>query len=107
MNDSDDLKVTRREFLITGATSVAAVTLPTAAAGQILTAESPAHAKVAFEVNGPVRVLDVDTRTTLLDALRENLKLTGTRKGCDDGDCGVLRVALMGAWMAACMAIAL
>ena len=47
----------------------------------------PATAKVSFTINGAVRELDVDTRTTLLDALREHLHLTGTKKGCDHGQC--------------------
>jgi len=45
--------------------------------------------EIALRVNGASHRLVVDTRKTLLDALREHLHLTGTKKGCDDGQCGV------------------
>ena len=48
--------------------------------------------KVSFTVNGQNRELELDTRTTLLDALREHLHLTGTKKGCDHGQCGACTV---------------
>src|SRR5262249_17403211 len=48
--------------------------------------------KVSFTVNGKAYELELDTRTTLLDALREHLHLTGTKKGCDHGQCGACTV---------------
>jgi xanthine dehydrogenase YagT iron-sulfur-binding subunit len=61
---------------------------------------------VAFEVNGKPRELKVDTRTTLLDALREHLRLTGTKKGCDHGQCGACTVLVNGSRINACLSLA-
>ncbi len=52
------------------------------------------------------RDLDLDPRTTLLDALRENLKLTGTKKGCDHGQCGACTVLVNGERINACLSLA-
>jgi xanthine dehydrogenase YagT iron-sulfur-binding subunit len=63
-------------------------------------------AKVSFNVNGQARTLDLDTRTTLLDALREHLHLTGTKKGCDHGQCGACTVILDGRRINSCLTLA-
>jgi xanthine dehydrogenase YagT iron-sulfur-binding subunit len=68
--------------------------------------EAPATAEVAFEVNGDRRELAVDTRTTLLDALREHLRLTGTKKGCDHGQCGACTVIVDGRRINSCLTLA-
>ncbi len=62
--------------------------------------------KVSFEVNGMARELELDTRTTLLDALREHLHLTGTKKGCDQGQCGACTVIVDGRRINACLTLA-
>jgi xanthine dehydrogenase YagT iron-sulfur-binding subunit len=64
------------------------------------------QAAITLEVNGERRELTVDTRTSLLDLLRERLDLTGAKKGCDHGQCGACTVLLDGRRVNACLALA-
>ena len=64
------------------------------------------NAEIALTVNGRVRQLDLDPRTSLLDALREYLHLTGSKKGCDHGQCGACTVLINGRRINACLTLA-
>ncbi len=62
---------------------------------------------VSLKINGAAQALKIDPRTTLLDALRERLQMTGTKKGCDHGQCGSCTVLVNGRRVNACLTLAL
>jgi xanthine dehydrogenase YagT iron-sulfur-binding subunit len=109
-------RVTRRSFLShLGAAGIAATASPVLAATAIqelpaadAAAEAPAAGTVplTLRVNGKNRVLRIDPRTTLLDCLRENLNLPGTKKGCDHGQCGACTVHVNGQRVNSCLSFA-
>ncbi|MCU6501647.1 aldehyde dehydrogenase iron-sulfur subunit [Rugamonas sp. A1-17] len=111
MNDLSDINHARRDLLIAGALSATAAAVPSMADAQPAPAATPAspapiHAGVSLTVNGKAEHLDLDTRTTLLDALREHLHLTGTKKGCDHGQCGACTVIVDGRRLNSCLTLA-
>ena len=66
----------------------------------------PDKARVRLTVNEQARELELDPRTTLLDALRDHLGLPGTKKGCDHGQCGACTVLVNGVRMNSCLSLA-
>jgi xanthine dehydrogenase YagT iron-sulfur-binding subunit len=98
--------LSRRRFLETAGAATLAMASQAASAQAAAETESMHPENVTLTVNGRRHALDLDPRTTLLDALREHLGLTGTKKGCDQGQCGACTVIVNGQRINSCLTLA-
>jgi len=110
-NGKDRKGVSRREFLKVAGTSAAITELLTghkveASAEKVVRIPRAQTVTVTLRVNGKVYKLQLEPRVTLLDALRNHLNLTGTKKVCDRGECGACTVLMDGKPVYSCMMLA-
>ena len=108
-NEFTTSEITRRTVIETGTTALLLTTLPRGAlaAGPLDdTGPPPPPATVELQINDRSHSLTLDPRTTLLDALREHLALTGSKKGCDHGQCGACTVLIEGHRINSCLTLA-
>ncbi|MEA2739709.1 MAG: xanthine dehydrogenase YagT iron-sulfur-binding subunit [Acetobacteraceae bacterium] len=106
-NEDTRFQFTRRDVLETGTATAAALLAGLPQVANAAESEPPpATVRVDLSVNGQDHVLNLDPRTTLLDALREHMALTGTKKGCDHGQCGACTVLIEGRRINSCLTLA-
>jgi xanthine dehydrogenase YagT iron-sulfur-binding subunit len=114
-NDDHPSQPNRRQFLLTGGSAVAASVLAATVGDEAHAAQAAASSAVpvvegavpiTLRINSADHSIQIDPRTTLLDCLRETLALTGTKKGCDHGQCGACTVHVNGRRVLSCLNLA-
>jgi xanthine dehydrogenase YagT iron-sulfur-binding subunit len=98
--------ISRREFIQTGGCATVGLLANAEVVAQPATSAPRTNIRVSMKVNGVAYVADLEPRVTLLDYLHDRLVLTGTRKGCNEGACGVCTVLIDGKRMNACLTLA-
>jgi len=106
MDPRNDLEFSRRTVLVAGGATVVVTALPPTPVQAATGANRTFAGNFSLSVNGAQQTVEVDTRTTLLDLLREQLKLTGSKKGCDHGQCGACTVMVNGERINSCLSLA-